>query len=54
MQVEGGTMHSAELHKADLCKAPEAFDAVDMGRTANEFVAAMVDPVMLLVPQIDY
>ncbi len=54
MQVEGGFSHAAKLYRADFGKAPEAFDAVDMVCPDGEFIGRMIDPVMLLIAQIDY
>ena len=39
MQVKGRAAHAAELHEPGLCHAPEALDAVDVGRAARELVA---------------
>ena len=44
---------SVELHQPGLGKGPERLDAVDVVLALDELISAMLDPVMLLVTQID-
>ena len=53
MQVKSAWAHSPEPGEAAFGVAPEALDAVDMGSPVDEFIAAMIDPEVLPVADID-
>ena len=53
VQIEGGFSHAAKFHQANFGKAPEAFDAVDMIGADGKFIVRVVDPIVLLIAQID-
>jgi hypothetical protein len=44
---------SIELLQAPLGEAPEAFDAIDMGRAAHELISPVIDSQMLRVADIN-
>ena len=52
MQVKGRAAHAAEFDQARLRHAPEALDAVDVGRASGELVAVMTDTIVLLVAHV--
>src|SRR5215204_2074357 len=53
MQVKGRAAHAAELDEPGLRHAPEALDAVDVGRASGELVAVMAYTIVLLVAHVD-
>jgi len=53
VQVEGGFLHTAKLHQTYFGKAPEAFDAVNVIGADGKFIVRMIDPIVLLIAQID-
>lgn len=53
MQVKSAWAHSSEPGEATFGIAPEALDAVDMGPPVSEFIAAMIDPEVLPIADID-
>ena len=52
MQVQGGAVEAAKLGQAHLGAAPEVLDAVDVRLVLHKFIAAMINPVMLLGAQV--
>ena len=53
VQGKGAPVDAVELGQAVFCKAPEAFDAVDVVGSEGELIVAVVDPMMACVAQID-
>ena len=53
MKVKGMSGDAIELEQATFGEAPKAFDAVDVMRSASEFVLAMIDAKMLVEAQIN-
>ena len=53
VQVEGFSRDAMELHQPSFRKGPEGLDAVDVAAATGEFVLPVLDPVVLLVAEID-
>mgnify|MGYP006987148843 CR=1 FL=1 len=53
MQIEGTLAHASKLGKPHLGYAPEVLNAIDMRLPGDEFIPAMVHPVMPFIPQIN-
>ncbi len=53
MQVESINRDAIELLQASLTETPEALNAVDMRRVADELISPMIDSVMFTVANID-
>ena len=53
MKVKGMSGDAVELEQATFGEAPKALDAVDVMRSASEFVLAMIDAKMLIETQIN-
>src|SRR6266581_8064968 len=53
MEVEGMFGDAVELEQAAFSEAPEAFDAVDVLRSAGELVVGVADPEVLVEAEID-
>ncbi len=53
MEVEGMFGDAVELKQAAFREAPEAFDAVDVLRSAGELVVGVADPEVLVEAEID-
>lgn len=52
MQEKGCLVDASELGKASFRVAPEALYAIDMATLIGKFIVSVVDPEMLLVPNI--
>ena len=52
MQIEGTLAHASKLGQPHLGYAPEVLNAIDMRLPGDEFIPAMVHPVMPSIPQI--
>ncbi len=52
VKAQGGAVEAAKLGQTHLGLAPEVLDAVDVRLAPDKFIAAMIDPVMLLIAQI--
>ena len=52
VEAQGGSVEAAKLGQAHFGDAPEVLDAVDVRLAFDELVAAMIDPVMFLVAEI--
>src|ERR1039458_4736508 len=53
MEIEGMFGDAVELEQASFGEAPEAFDAIDMMRSACELIVSVADPKVLVEAQID-
>jgi len=53
VQIECLTRDAIELLKPSLCKAPEAFDAVDMCCASDELIGGVIDSEMLRIANIN-
>src|SRR6266404_3289359 len=53
MQVKGPSRYAIELLQATLGVTPEAFDSIDVMRSAHELVPTMIDSEMLRVTNIN-
>jgi len=52
MQEQGCFADTSELGKASFRIAPKAFYAIEMAMLIGKFLVSVVDPEMLLVPDI--